>query len=56
MARELLPGEKPLYWVKSSLKDIGRFPPEVQRGVGFALSAAQFGGKHLSATPWKGEG
>ena len=56
MARELLPGEKPLYWVGSSLKDIGRFPPEAQRGIGFALSAAQFGGKHLSAKPWKGEG
>jgi len=24
--------------------------------VGFALSAAQFGGKHHSAKPWKGEG
>jgi phage-related protein len=55
MARELLPGEKPLYWVGSSLKDIGRFPPDAQRAVGFALSAAQFGGKHLSAKPWKGE-
>jgi phage-related protein len=28
----------------------------VQRTVGFALSAAQFGGKHPSAKPWKGEG
>jgi len=28
----------------------------VQRTVGFALSAAQFGGKHPSAKPWKGAG
>jgi phage-related protein len=33
-----------------------RFPSEVQRTVGFALSAAQYGGKHTSAKPWKGEG
>jgi phage-related protein len=56
MTREPVPGEKPLYWVASSLKDIGRFPSEVQRTVGFALSAAQFGGKHPSAKPWRGEG
>jgi phage-related protein len=29
---------------------------EVQRFVGFALSAARCGGKHPSAKPWKGEG
>ncbi|MGA2218713.1 MAG: type II toxin-antitoxin system RelE/ParE family toxin [Terracidiphilus sp.] len=56
MAREPAPGEKPLYWIGSSIKDIGRFPSEVQRTVGFALSAAQFGGKHPSAKPWKGDG
>jgi phage-related protein len=56
MAREPAPGEKPLYWIGSSIKDIARFPPEAQRTVGFALSAAQFGGKHPSAKPWKGEG
>jgi phage-related protein len=28
----------------------------VQRTIGFAFSAAQFGGKHPSAKPWKGEG
>jgi len=56
MTRKLAPGEKPLHWIGSSLKDITRFPPEVQRTAGFALSAAQFGGKHLSAKPWKGEG
>lgn len=49
-------GEKPLYWVGSSLKDLREFPLEVRTSVGFALSAAQFGGKHPSAKPWKGEG
>ncbi|MGA2847721.1 MAG: type II toxin-antitoxin system RelE/ParE family toxin [Terracidiphilus sp.] len=56
MAREPAPGEKPLYWIGSSIKDITGFPSEVQRTVGFALSAAQYGGKHPSAKPWKGEG
>ena len=45
-----------LTWIKSSLKDITRFPVKVQRSVGFALSAAQYGGKHPAAKPWKGEG
>ena len=40
----------------SALKKLTEFPPNVQRNIGFALSAAQFGGKHLSAKPWKGEG
>ncbi len=56
MTRTPVPGEKPLYWVGSSLKDITRFPSDVQRSVGFALSAAQYGGKHRAAKPWKGEG
>jgi phage-related protein len=56
MTREPVPGEKPLYWVGSSLKDMAQFPPDAQRSIGFALSAAQYGGKHSSAKPWKGEG
>jgi phage-related protein len=56
MARPNLPGEKPLFWIGSALRDLTRFPPSVQRSVGFALSAAQYGGKHLSAKPWRGEG
>ena len=32
------------------------FPDAVRRGIGRALSVAQFGGKHPSAKPWKGEG
>ena len=38
------------------MKDITRFPSDVQRSVAFALSAAQYGGKHPAAKPWKGEG
>jgi phage-related protein len=56
MTREPVPGEMPLYWVGSSLKDLTRFPSDVQRNIGYALSAAQYGGKHPSAKPWKGEG
>jgi phage-related protein len=56
MARPLLPGEKPLHWVGSSLKDLCLFPAAVRTTMGFALSVAQYGGKHPSAKPWKGEG
>src|ERR1700742_536214 len=50
------PGEKTLIWVSSSKEDLMTFPDSVRRGIGRALSAAQFGGKHPSAKPWKGEG
>jgi phage-related protein len=56
VTRPPVPGEKPLDWIGSPLKDITRFPSDVQRSVGFALSAAKFGGKNLAAKPWKGEG
>jgi phage-related protein len=56
VTRKSVLGERPLYWIRSSLKDVTRFPAEVQRTLGFALSAAQYGGKHSSAKPWKGEG
>jgi phage-related protein len=56
MTRRNVPGEKPLHWMGSALKQILNFPSHVQRGIGFALSAAQFGGKHLNAKPWKGDG
>jgi len=49
-------GERPLCWIRSSLKDLGAFPAEVRERVGYALSAAQYGGKHLDAKPWKGDG
>jgi phage-related protein len=40
----------------SALRNLIDFPSKVQRTIGFALSAAQFGGRHLSAKPWRGEG
>ncbi|MBZ5696773.1 MAG: type II toxin-antitoxin system RelE/ParE family toxin [Acidobacteriia bacterium] len=49
-------GEKPLFWVGSSKRDLLTFPEEVKDDLGVALSVAQFGGKHPSAKPWKGEG
>jgi phage-related protein len=56
MTRLNVPGEKPVHWMGSALKEVRRFPAEVQRTVGFALGAAQFGGKHPSTKPWKGDG
>jgi phage-related protein len=52
----LAPGEKPLFWVGSAKRDLLSFPEAVRDGIGIALSVAQFGGKHPSANPWKGEG
>jgi phage-related protein len=49
-------GEKPLFWIASSLSDLQAFPEAVQDKIGEALSLAQFGGKHPSAKPWKGTG
>lgn len=56
MTRLNVPVEKPLHWMGSALKEVRRFPAEVRRTVGFALGAAQFGGKHPAAKPWKGKG
>ena len=57
MVREFLSsGERPLFWIRSSLKDLTEFPAEVREHIGYALSAAQYGGKHASAKPWKGLG
>ena len=55
MRQHLASGEKPLHWIGSSYRDLLRFPEAVRRSIGFALGAAQFGGKHPSAKPWKGE-
>jgi len=49
-------GEKPLFWVGSSKDDLVAFPEAVQEKIGTALSVVQFGGKHPSAKPWRGEG
>ena|ERR1700730_16910090 len=49
-------GEKPLFWIGSSLVELISFPEAVKDELGAALSIAQFGGKHPSAKPWKGLG
>jgi phage-related protein len=49
-------GEKPLFWIGSSLNDLLAFPETVKDAIGAALSVAQFGGKHPNAKPWKGAG
>ncbi|MBI3678114.1 MAG: type II toxin-antitoxin system RelE/ParE family toxin [Proteobacteria bacterium] len=56
MARQLVIGEKPLVWVGSCKRDFLEFPEPVKGEMGNALGVAQFGGKHSSAKPWKGEG
>lgn len=56
MARTLAAGEKPLDWVGSSKKDFLGLPELVKDEMGNALGLAQFGGKHPSAKPWKGQG
>lgn len=50
------PGEKPLFWVGSSKRNLLAFPEDVRDELGVALSVAQFGGKHPNAKPWKGDG
>ena len=46
-------GERPLYWVGSSLKDLRTFPDAVIDVMGYALHLAQQGGKHPDAKPLK---
>jgi len=50
------PGEKPLWWVASSKRDLLAMPEGVRRKVGVALSVAQHGATAGDAKPWKGEG
>jgi phage-related protein len=56
MRSKLAPGERPIFWVASSKKDLLAMPKPVVREIGIALSVAQQGGKHPCAKPWKGEG
>ena len=57
MARQKqAPGEKPLYWVGSTKRNLLEFSEAVRDEIGAALSVAQFGGKHPKAKPWKGKG
>ncbi len=45
---------KPIIWIGSSLKDLKKFPKEVQREIGYALYRAQIGKKHHNTKPLKG--
>ena len=56
MARQWIVGEKPVAWVGSAKRDFLEFPEPVKGEMGNALGVAQFGGKHPSAKPWKGQG
>ena len=56
MARPRSQGEKALFWIGSSYRELLAFPERVKDRIGTALGVAQFGGKHASAKPWKGEG
>jgi phage-related protein len=51
-----LPGEKPLFWIGSSKRDLLAMPDPVVRQMGAALSVAQYDGKHPDAKPWKVSG
>lgn len=55
MTRPRAKGEKELFWIGSSHRDLLAFPERVKDRIGTALGAAQFGGKHPAAKPWKGE-
>jgi phage-related protein len=47
---------KSVVWVGPSLRELRALPDEVQDKLGYALFAAQAGGKHPSANPLKGFG
>jgi phage-related protein len=47
---------RPLFWVASSRRDYGDFPPKVQEEFGFELFLAQTGQHPPSAKPLKGIG
>jgi len=47
---------KAVVWVRSSKEDLKKFPEVAQSHIGFALQAAQRGGKHPDAKPLTGFG
>src|SRR5215468_2558278 len=47
---------KPLIWIGSSRRDLRAMPDAVQSRIGYALYAAQLGGKHRDAKPLRGFG
>jgi phage-related protein len=46
--------DTPLEFIGTSRDDLSEFPTEVKYSIGFALRAAQKGGKHPEARPLKG--
>lgn len=56
MRRFRAASEKPLHWVGSSKRDLLAFPERAIGEFGWALEAAQFGGRHPAAKPWMGLG
>jgi phage-related protein len=50
------PPLKPVIWVGATRKDLREFPAPVQDHVGYALFAAQMGGKHQDTKPLTGFG
>ncbi|MCX6345902.1 MAG: type II toxin-antitoxin system RelE/ParE family toxin [Armatimonadetes bacterium] len=53
-AADLERGDKPLYWVASSKKDLKAFPEDVVDVMGFGLRLVQKGGTLDNAKPLKG--
>ena len=49
------PEEKPVIWIGSSKKDIGKLPEEVQRDIGYVLHLVQQGDSHSSIKPLTGK-
>jgi len=47
---------KPLYWMRSSKRDLKTFPDDVQDVMGYALFLAQAGDRHGAAKQMKGLG
>ncbi|MBC8549267.1 MAG: type II toxin-antitoxin system RelE/ParE family toxin [Candidatus Brocadiales bacterium] len=45
---------KPIIWISSSLKDLKKFPNEVQREFGYALYQAQMNKKHHKTKQLRG--
>ena len=56
MRKHKAAGEKPLYWVGASKRDLLAFPAEVVADIGYALGVVQYGGRPPSAKSWKGLG
>jgi phage-related protein len=48
--------KKPCEFIGSSKEDLSAMPDDVKETMGFAVFAAQMGGKHQSAKPLKGFG